>query len=168
MIHFNNLPDSGSSNTLITGKHKVKVTKAEMKQPKDLNKPEYLNVTLAIYDDSNNQIGTIWDILSESDKALVQYKLKRFILGFNIPITGDFELRDLAKVVVGREAYAELTIQTSDTYPDKTVVDATKNEIYTPIEEDTGDAMAELEQAYSELPSNLVGNSVEPEEQEMF
>ena len=92
MIHFNNLPDSGSSNTLVTGKHKVKVTKAEMKQPKDPNKPEYLNVTLAIYDDSNNQIGTIWDILSESDKALVQYKLKRFIIGFNIPIAGDFEL----------------------------------------------------------------------------
>lgn len=134
MIHFNELPDTGSMNTLIEGKHKVRIENAEMKQPKDINKPPYLNITLQVIDDSGNSIGKIWDILSESDKPLVMFKLKRFIIGFGIPITGDFELKDLCKVVKGKEAYAELKIQTSDAYPDKTVVDATKDDIYYPID----------------------------------
>lgn len=131
-INFNTLPDSANQNVLISGKTKVKVKKAEMKQKND-GTGEYMNVLLEAFNEQGATMGTFFDIISESDKALPQYKLKRFIIGFGLPISGTFELKDLCKIVVGKEAYAELKIDEREGYAAKTVVDATKDEIYYPI-----------------------------------
>lgn len=138
-INFSALPDSvQTSNPLFEGKHKVRIEKAEMKTPRDTSKPDYLNLQYKVLNDKDEVIGTIFDMIIESDKPLLQYKLKRFILGFKIPVpNGPFELRDLCKIVTGKTAIAELTVQKSEQYGDKTVVDATKDEIYYPIEDNT-------------------------------
>lgn len=153
-INFNALPDNANNNALITGKHLVTIKKAEMKTPKTpktAGKPDYLNLQYEVFDKDGKSLGNIFDIISESEHALVQYKLKRFIIGFGIPVQGTFELKDLCKVAVGKSAYAELTIQKSDNYPDKTVVDATKDEIFYPV---NAQAPAEetLEEAMADMP----------------
>jgi len=155
-INFNALPDNASANLLVEGKHLVKIVKAEMKTSTKGN--ELLNLQLDVFNDKGNKIGTIFDMLMDSDKPLLQYKLKRFIIGFQIPITGTFELKDLCKIVVGKEAYAELTIQHDERYPDKTQVDATKNEIYYPLK-----AVDTMEQALADLPFNTVQEDEEEE-----
>jgi hypothetical protein len=83
--------------------YRAKIMEAEMRAPKtDPSKPDYLNLKLTLFDKDNKNCGSIYDIISESDSSVVQYKVGRFVRACGIPLTGKMELRDLSKIVKGK------------------------------------------------------------------
>lgn len=131
-INFDSLPnDKGSAGKLIPqGTYFAKVEAAEMKAPKDPNKPEYLNMRYSLKTAAGESVGNLFDALYESDHQLLKYKLKRFLLATGIELSGEFELKDLAKLVVGKEFIVDVTVQSSEGYSDKSVADIFTGEIY--------------------------------------
>ena len=134
-INFNELPNSKPIASLLAkGQYKAKVVKAEMKQGKDLAKPPYLSLQYALTK-AGKSVGNFFDIITEpGDADIPRYKLKRFIEAFKLPITGDFTLQDLCKMVPGRECYIDITVD-EKSEPNRNQVDVFTGEIYYTVEE---------------------------------
>ena len=111
------------------GYYYAKITAAEMKQPKDVTKNPYLNVTYDLLDASKNKCGVLFDIVSESDKPFMIYKLQRF--GQALGLVGkSLELRDLPKIIVGKVIIFRVKIEKNEQYGDRAVVDINDEGIY--------------------------------------
>ncbi len=108
-INFDRLPQDNPFALPAPGVYRAKIMEAEMKQGKDLSKPEYLNLKYALFDKHNKSCGNVYDIISESDSSVVQYKTARFVRACGLPLTGSMELKDLAKVVKGREIVVDIS-----------------------------------------------------------
>ena len=103
-INFDKLPQDNPFALPDPGVYKAKIVEAEIRAPKnDPTKPDYLNLKYTLFDKNNKNCGSIYDILSESDSSVVQYKISRFVRACDIPLTGSMELKDLAKIVKGKE-----------------------------------------------------------------
>lgn len=134
-IHYDNLPTDKPISLPDPGTYYATIEKAEMKQPKDANKPDYLNMQLQLKDKNGKSAGKIFDILSESEHELVKYKISRFIKALKIDFSGSsFELKDLCKVIVGKQLIVDTTIEESEQYGDKAKVDIFSGEIYYPMD----------------------------------
>lgn len=130
-INFNSLPSNRPTNLPATGTYYAVIESAEMRQGQDPTKPPYLNMCLALKDKSGRAVGKIYDILSESDKELVQYKLARFLMALDLAKLGTFELADLAKLIKNKQLIVDVKQEESQNgYPAKAVVDVFKNNIY--------------------------------------
>lgn len=129
MINFDSLPNTKPVQTIPAGTYTAVVATAEMKKAKDPAKPDYLNMRLEILDDKGNKLGSIFDILTESEASLARYKLKRFITALDLKLT-NFELKDLTKIIVGKTFKVDLKIESQEGYASRTVVDALSNKIY--------------------------------------
>ena len=116
-INFDKLPQDNPFALPTPGVYRAKIVEADMKSPKnDPTKPDYLNIKYTLFDRTNKNCGSIYDILSESDSSVVQYKIARFVRACGIPLTGAMELRDLAKLVKNKEIALDVTIdKKSDT-----------------------------------------------------
>lgn len=135
MINFDALPSDKPVSLIPKGTYYATIEKAEMKQPKEVSKKPYLDLTLAIKDKDGKSIGKIFEKISESDHELMRYKLKRFIEALNIPIKGTFELKDLCKIVVGKSFIVDITKEEKEGYSPKSIVDLFTNEIFYPMSE---------------------------------
>lgn len=103
-INFDNLPQDNPFALPEQDVYKAKITEAEMRASKnDPTKPDYLNLKYTLFDRNNKNCGSIYDIISESDSSVAKYKTARFVRACNIPLTGSMELKDLAKLVKGKE-----------------------------------------------------------------
>lgn len=136
-INFNSLPtEKPAQGTVIpTGQYIGTIKKAEMKQPKDEKRPPYLNLEIDIVDEASaTEMGKLWAVLSESEHPLPRYQLSRFIQALNLPITGEFELKDLTKMVVGKQLKLDVTPEDRNDgkEPQKSVVDVSA-EIFYPL-----------------------------------
>lgn len=137
-INFNSLPTDKPNNLPESGTYYATIDSAEMKQGKDPTKPPYLNICLAIRDKQGKSCGKIYDILSESDKELVQYKLARFLIALDLAKLGTFELADLVKVIKNKQLIVDVKQEEAkDGYPAKAVVDVFGGSIYYPLSEAT-------------------------------
>lgn len=113
-INFDALPSSAPSNVLEAGKYRAKIIKAEMRVPKsNPSAPPYLSMTCEMKDSKGKSCGKFWDSLYDSDKDLLRYKLQRFITAMRIPIEGEFELKDLLKVIQGKELVMDISVTTN-------------------------------------------------------
>lgn len=101
-INFDAIPDKNPTGPVDAGTYKAKVVKAEMKQPKDVTKPQYMEVTFNITG-MDGKSNTFVDKFFESDSSFVLFKLKRFVAAANIPLAGNVELRDIAKLIPNLE-----------------------------------------------------------------
>ena len=136
MINFNSLPTDKPMNLPETGTYYATIDSAEMKQGQDTTKPPYLNMSLTLKNKEGKSCGKIYDILSESDKELVQYKLARFLIALNLAQLGTFELADLIKVIKNKQLIVDVKQEEAkDGYPAKAVVDVFKGSIYYPMSE---------------------------------
>lgn len=133
-LNFNELPTEKPNTTISGGRYKATIASAEMRQAKDPSKPAYLNLRLDIFDNKNNKLGSVFDILTESEASLARYKLGRFLHALNLTLT-NFELSDLTKLVVGKSFEVDLKVEENEGYAPRTVVDALSNEIYYSIGE---------------------------------
>lgn len=129
-INFNALPSDKPNAIPPKGPYYATIEKAEMKPPKDTSKPPYLNLVLALKDAAGKSAGKVFDIISESDHELVRYKLQRFITALEIPITGNFELKDLCKIVQSKQLIVDITKEEKEGQAPRAVVDLFTGEVY--------------------------------------
>lgn len=138
-INFNSLPTEKPALGVIIpkGMYFGTIRKAEMRQPKDESKPEYLNLEIDVTDTvSQASMGKIWVILTESEAPLPRYQLSRFIQALHLPIEGEFELKDLTKMVVNKTLKLDICPEeTKDGKPpQRSIVDINAGEIFYPTE----------------------------------
>jgi len=106
-----------------------KILEATMKQPKDVTKQPYLNITYELLDGAKNKAGRLYDIIAESDKPFMIYKLQRF--GQALGLVGkSLELTDLSKIIVGKVIIFRIKIEESGGYAPKAVVDIGDEGVY--------------------------------------
>lgn len=133
-ISFDRLPTDKPNSLPENGTYYATIDSAEMKQGKDPTKPPYLNIGLTLKDKYGKSCGKIFDILSESDKELVQYKLARFLLALDLAKLGTFELTDLIKIIKNKQLIVDVKQEEAkDGYPAKAVVDVFAGSIYYPM-----------------------------------
>jgi hypothetical protein len=135
-INFNELPNSAPNNfpLVAIGRYYATIDLAEMKQGKDTTKPPYLNLRYSLTTGEGETAGKLYDMLFATDHEIVRYKLKRFIEALELPITGDFHLEDLTKVVINKKLIVDVTHDTKGEKP-KAVVDVFKGAIFYPMNE---------------------------------
>lgn len=131
-INFSKLPDDNPIGLTEPGRYFGTIEKAEMKSPKDATKKPYLNMQIALKNQEGKTKGKIFDIIADSDHEAVMYKLKRFILALELPIQGDFELKDLPKIVQGKQLIVDVT---HDKEKKRSVVDMFTHDIFYPMAE---------------------------------
>lgn len=134
MINFNSLPIDKPNNLPDSGTYYATITDAEMRQGKDPTKPMYLSICLALKDKNGRSCGKIYDIIAESDKELIQYKIARFLIALGLEKLGSFELTDLVKVIKNKQLIVDVKQEEAkDGYPAKAVVDVFSGSIYYPL-----------------------------------
>lgn len=135
MINFDTLPQDNPNALPADGLYKAKIMSAEMKQPKDMTRPMYLNLKYTLSDIKGNGKGSMYDMMSESDSSVIQYKLGRFLKACGIPLVGAMELKDIGKLVVGKEIVVDLKQSADDRGTMRSQVDPFTHEAYYPIGE---------------------------------
>jgi hypothetical protein len=131
MINFDSLPDGNPNLGVDAGFYYATIEKAEMRNPKDATKKPYLNLQYQLQQKDGKGAGKLFDIITESDASIARFKLKRFIQALNLPISGNFELKDLAKIVPGKKFIVEIGKDKNNN--NKSVVDVFSNEIFYPL-----------------------------------
>ena len=132
MINFNELPQRKPASILEKGRYTAIITEASMRQGSDPTRPPYLSLTYTLKNAQGVIVGKLYDNLVESEKDLMRYKIARFVTasGLGERLT-NFELRDLAKVVINKTFLIDIT---SEVYNNKerNIVDVFSGEIYYP------------------------------------
>jgi hypothetical protein len=77
----------------------------------------------------------IWDTLYESEKPLIRYKIRQFILALNLKLKGSFTMADLAKIVVNKKLILATKTEDNTKGGLKNVVDAYDDGIFYPMSE---------------------------------
>jgi hypothetical protein len=98
MINLDTVPDKNPTAPLAEGTYLATVTKTEMKQPNDLAKPMYLQVSFKM-EGTDGETGSFTDRFFESDSSYVLFKLTRFLKANAINLSGNVELSDIEKLI---------------------------------------------------------------------
>lgn len=134
-INMNSIPTQKPAMSAIIpkGSYVAKIVKAQMKTPKDDSKPDYFSAECDITDPSSNTaMGKFWINLYESEAPLVRYQLGRFIKALNLNIQGEFELKDLTKMVNNKSLIVDICPEDKPE-PQRSVVDISA-ECFYPVE----------------------------------
>lgn len=135
-INYTALPGSRPNNIIPKACYLARIEIAEMKTPKQEGKKDYLNLRYALQTPEGKNVGKIYDILSESEQPLMQFKLQRFIQALELPITGVFELKDLVKMVLNKQLLVDVCPERKDGQDTgRNVVDVSAADIYYNIAE---------------------------------
>lgn len=164
-INFKKLATTGATNAIFPeGKYYSTITKAELKTSKSGN--EYLNLMYEVYNKDQKKLGVVWDKIMDSDKALLQFKLRRFIMGFEIPIGEDdeFELSDLVKIVTGRSAIVDYKLTKDEQFGDRMEPNIFTDHIFTSLKEASNEDT--FEKAEDDIP--FTAPSTETSNEESF
>ena len=134
-ISFDTLPSAKPLNEITKGSYYATIEIAEMRNPKDSSKAPYLNMMFALKTAEGASAGKIYDILTDSDKDLLKYKLARFIKALKLDTTlTTFELADLCKIIKNKTLIVDVVPEIKDgVKTGRTVVDLFTNEIYYPV-----------------------------------
>lgn len=110
-INMNSLPTEkpATFSVIPKGQYIATIKKAEMRQPKEAGKPAYYSAEADITDPvSKASLGKFWINLFESNAPLCLYQISRFIKALNLPLAGEFELKDLTKMTVGKQLMIDI------------------------------------------------------------
>ena len=136
MINFDSLPKENPYALPAAGVYRAHIAEADIRQGKDLSKPPYLNLKYTLSDAEGHNKGTLYDIISESDSTVVQFKIARFVRACGIPLIGQMTLSDLCKVIKGKDIVVDVTIDKKSD-PNRAQVDLfTRQAYYLPSEFD--------------------------------
>lgn len=131
-INYDALPSDKPQNTVPKGYYKATITKAEMKTSKNTG-AVYLSLQYDI-DNGAGVKGKLFDMQFDSEKEFLRYKLQRFLTALKLNLTGSFELKDLCKIVNGKQFVVDVTVEDTDKGPRNTV-NSFEHEIYYSINE---------------------------------
>lgn len=133
-INFDSLPSENPNGRLLpAGPYKIKIVEAKMLDSKSSNNT-YLALTYQLTNTDGVACGKLWDNFFDSDKELLRYKLSRLITALGIKLSGSFELKDLAKIVVNKEMVGYIGTDAKAT-PPRNTIDVFKDEIFYPVSE---------------------------------
>lgn len=133
-ISYDALPSTRPSNTLPKGYYKATILNAEMKTSKTTHN-DYLSLTYDLRD-ANGNGGKLYDMQFDSEKEFLRYKLGRFLTALNLNLQGSFELKDLCKLVKGKQLIVDVTVEDAkDGNPERNVINSFEHEIYYNISE---------------------------------
>lgn len=131
-INYDSLPSTKPQSNVPKGFYKATIVKAEMKTSKNTG-AQYLSIQSDITDDAGHT-GKLFDMLFDSEKEFLRYKLQRFLTALNLDLRGSFELKDLCKLINGKKYIVDVTIEEAkDGNPARNTVNSFENEIYYPI-----------------------------------
>ena len=133
MINFDTLPTT-SEYSVNADVYLAHIEKAEMRKPKDPQKPEYLSLQYRLTRHNGKKAGVMFDMQFDSEKQLMQYKLARFLKACKIPLKGQMELKDIATLVLNKDIVVDTSVDESGNQP-KLQVDIFGREAYYPIEQ---------------------------------
>lgn len=142
---MNSIPKTKPAmNTIIPkGSYIATIVKSEMKTPKTLGRPDYFSAECDITDPaSNTGMGKFWINLFESDAPLVRYQLGRFINALGLDLVGEFELKDLTKMVNGKKLVVDICPEDKPD-PQRSVVDISADCFYPLSDKTTVDKVTE-------------------------
>lgn len=128
-INFQELPTSAPNALPPAGVYGYRIVNAKMRQG---SSSEYLEVEAELYDKEGHKVYKLYDRIFDSPNNIPRYKLSRFIKALQLPIVGDFYLKDLTKIIIGKEIYADVTVSKDKTgqYPDRLEVNAFSDMVY--------------------------------------
>lgn len=141
-INMNSLPTEkpSMSSVIPKGSYIAKIVKAEMRTPKS-GKNDYFSAECDITDPASNMsMGKFWINLFESEANLPRYQLARFIKALKLNIQGEFELKDLTKIVNGKSLIIDIC---PDKDNERSVIDISADCFYPLEEKETADQVAE-------------------------
>lgn len=147
MIDFNTLPRENSSQYAVIpkGSYLAKIMKSEMKASSKPGKPDYFVAECDITDPiSNTGMGKFWINLFESEANLPRFQLRRFIEALRLNITGQFELKDLTKMVNGKSLIVDICPNKEG---DRSVVDISADCFY-PVESNMDTVTQEINDVF--------------------
>lgn len=156
-INMNSLPTEKPSMSAVIPKgcYLAKIDKAEMKTPKSGN-ADYYSAECSITDPaSNTSMGKFWINLFESEASLPRYQLGRFIKALNLNIQGEFELKDLTKITVGKSLFVDICPEDKPD-PQRSIVDISA-ECFYPVE--SKETAAQVTEEINEVFSAPVGTA---------
>lgn len=154
-INMNSLPTEkpSMSSVIPKGCYIAKIVKAEMKTPRS-GKADYFSAECDLTDPvSNTGMGKFWINLFESDANLPRYQLARFIRALHLNIQGEFELKDLTKMVNNKSLMVDIC---PDKDNERSIVDITADCFY-PIE-----SKSEIDQIAEEINEVFTAPIAEP------
>lgn len=108
-INFDTLPKEKANNIVSPGVYKFEITKAEMRAPYSGEGPDYLALSLKLATLDGKMAGFINDKIVEDPKPSVAYKIQRLIRAVDLDISGEMELADLAKLMIGAKGFVDVT-----------------------------------------------------------
>lgn len=138
-INFDALPNSNPGGSVVPGgTYYATIEQPSMKtpQPKEDGTvgADYLNMKFSLQNSDMTFAGSVWDRLVDSNHELMRYKLRRFIEALEIPIQGDFELKDLVKIINGKKLIVDIKVETKNN-KEQSVVDLFGGDIYYSVRE---------------------------------
>lgn len=108
-INFDQLPKDNPFALIPIGYYKFVVAKAEMKPNKDPAKKPFLVITFSLTDSKGNKRGNLFDrIMDNTTTPALLYKTGRFCNAIGVVLTGEVDLKDLAKLIVGKQGVLEV------------------------------------------------------------
>ena len=116
MINFDSLPTTNEY-AVEADVYLAHIEKAEMRKPKDLEKPEYLSLQYRLTRHNGKKAGVMFDAQYDSEKSLMQYKLGRFLKACKIPLKGQMELKDIATLVLNKDIVIDTSVDESGNQP---------------------------------------------------
>lgn len=135
MINFKTLRDDGGFEAPKPGFYKAKIDKAEMRTSSKTGEP-YLSFQLRIRNHQDKPCGVVFDMLMDPTGKSVglQTKMKRFVIAVGLQALENFELKDLLKLIPGRELVVDITVKPDQNGNDRGQVDVFKRGGYLPME----------------------------------
>lgn len=158
-INMNSLPTEkpSMSSVIPKGSYIAKIVKSEMRTPKS-GKADYFSAECDITDPaSNSSMGKFWINLFESETNLPRYQLARFIKALKLNIQGEFELKDLTKMVNGKSLVVDIC---PDKDNERSIIDITADCFYPLDEIETADTVAEEINNVFAAPMDATGEAV--------
>ena len=132
-INFDELPQDKPQGfeVLPEGTYPAIIKEASMETGKTSD-TKYMKVQLKIATADGKTV-VVFDNFFDSDKPLPRYKLGQFLRALKLNLTGNFELTDLTKVIVGKSCMVALKVEQNEGYAARNVVNAFDDEIYSPV-----------------------------------
>ena len=139
-INFDRIPTENPFTLPEPGIYRARIAEAKMTPSKTPGKPPYIAVKYELLDKFGKKLSTVYDNIVESDHPAVLYKTGRLILALGLNLTGDVELKDLCKIIVGKELCMEITHEADNRNPDDRTKDRAKpklfgSEVFWPIKD---------------------------------
>lgn len=128
-MNFNALTKEKPVNLVTDGNYRARIATAEMKENKN---GKYISIRLDILDEEDKRLNGVFDVLSESDAEMMQYKIYRFIRATGIELPENFTLKTiLDNIANAKEFKVDITTQKQEGYSPRNVVNVAKDLYYT-------------------------------------